>query len=332
MAVESGTSDARCSIPVETPPIVRDRAGKELVAACLAGDPAARERFQEEFGPLLYQFAGYFGRSDHFEPGDFYLYLLEGDRLYQRLRSYEGRSSLRAFLRGYILPDLLRRFRQMVEGGAIHTVPLDEDRSPAAAERSPADPVVERATSRTDTAGKLFARLEPEKQLLVKLLYIEDFAFSARDVQLLAERSGRSIIETATLIEQARESVRAREAARRQRFDHAESVAQRILRYQHRLRQIADDLARLPASSAQSRLHAEQADLTRKVAWRAQQRTRAFADSERATVTLRYRDIAQLLNAPVGSVSAQVTRLRKELLDLAAQPSGQSGRRREDER
>jgi len=70
----------------------------------------------------------------------------------------------------------------------------------------------------------------------------------------------------------------------------------------------------------------QRAALERKHTWRHEQRDRALKDSQRATVTLRYREIAHILNAPVGSVSAQVTRLRQDLLNLAAQHG--SGRRR----
>jgi len=62
-------------------------------------------------------------------------------------------------------------------------------------------------TSESDGAV-LVSRLSPEKRLLVKLLYIEDFDLDAADVQQLAQRSGRRVREVIELIEQARESVR----------------------------------------------------------------------------------------------------------------------------
>ena len=59
--------------------------------------------------------------------------------------------------------------------------------------------------------------------------------------------------------------------------------------------------------------------MQRKRTWREQQRDRARSEGERATVTLRYRDIAHILNAPTGSISTQVMRLRQELSKLVAQ-------------
>jgi DNA-directed RNA polymerase specialized sigma24 family protein len=92
------------------------------------------------------------------------------------------------------------------------------------------------------------------------------------------------------------------------------------LQYERRLAVIAGGLANVPPGSASAeQLCEEQAGLERKRTWRQQQRAHALEASQRASVTLRYREIAHLLNVPVGSVSAQVTRLRQELLKLAAQ-------------
>lgn len=333
MTVEDEKSVAGALEAAGSAPTVRDAQGKELVAACLAGDRAAQACFQEQFGPLIYRFAAHFRGSTQIEPGDFYLYLFEHNRLYRRLRSYEGRASLRAFLRSYTLPDLFRRFRQIVKKETIDTISLDHDSACEPADPGPGDPSAENEMSGSDPVAGLFAQLAQEKRLLVRLLYIEDFAFSPEDIQLLAERSNRSVREAAELIEQARESVRTREAARRQKLDQAESAAQWILRYERRLGQIATDLRPLSTGSAPAeRLRNEQAELTRKLAWREQQRERAFADTERATVTLRYREIARLLNAPMGSISAQITRLRQELLDLAAQRASQRRSNQEEQR
>ena len=303
------------------PEPIRDASGKQLVADCLAGDNPARAEFQQRFGALIYRFAACVGRSAQTEPGDFYVYLFDGDRLYRRLRSYEGRASLDGFLRGYVLPDLFEQFQTMIKKETLDTVSL------GTCVREPADT----ATGRVDlSAGSgdppggmrgctdLFERLSPEKRLLVKLLYIEDFTLSAEDVQLLAQRSGRSVREVVELVEQARESVRAREASRQGKLEEAESAARWILQYERRLGQIAEDLRNLPPRATRAeRLREEQADLERKRQWRQQQQGRAMVESQRATVTLRYREIAHILNVPIGNVSAQVTRLRQELLNLA---------------
>jgi len=313
------------------PATIRDAEGKRLVADCLAGDAAARARFQQEFGALIYRFAAYAGGFGRSEPGDFYVYLFEDDRVYRRLRSYEGRASLGPFLRGYVLPDLFKQFQSMIRKETLPTVSLDTDceREPAAASPSVSDQTASPSPIGGADPGSagLLTQLSREKRLLVKLLYIEDFDLDADDVRLLAERSVRPVREVIKLVEQARQSVRSREVARREKLDEAESAAQWILQYERRLAQLSEDLGNLPPESGRAeRLRHQQAEIERKSAWRQRQRERALKDSQRATVTLRYREIAHILNAPVGSVSAQVTRLRQELLNLAAQHAGHRDR------
>ena len=299
---------------------VRDPEGRRLVAACLAGDAMARTRFQERFGPLIYRFVRAAGGGASVEAGDFYVYLFEDDRLYRRLRSFEGRASLEPFLRGFVLPDLWKRFCATVRKESLETVSLDSDYR-----YEPAAPTVTGRDEKVDVrpGAALFRQLTPEKQLLVKLLYIEDFDLDAGDLQRLAARSGRSVLEVIELLERARESVRARERRRRQKLDEAESAAQWILQYERRAVQIDQQLVHAaPDSDYAARLRSEQTELVRKRDWRGQQRDRARAEGERATVTLRYRDIALLLNAPTGSVSAQIMRLRRELLARATDTKG----------
>jgi len=310
---------------------LRDPEGKRLVADCLAGDAAARARFQAGFAGLIYRFADCAGVTTRDEPGDFYLYLLDNDRLFRRLRSYEGRASLGPFLRGFVLPDLFKQFQEMTKKRALDTVSLDSDceRELAAPVLAAAEPVPTAAADPEPSGTDLLSQLSLEKRILVKLLYIEDFELEPGEVQWLGEQSRRLVREVVELVEQARESVRTREAARREKLEEAESAAQWILRYERDLHHAADDLTNLPPKSMRAeRLREQQAELERKRAWRQQQRERVLVESRRATVTLRYREIAHILNAPVGSVGAQVTRLRQELLNLAAQRA--SGRTRDD--
>ena len=321
---EGATPQAAVSAESKTTTL-RDPEGKRLVADCLVGDAAAQARFQAEFGGLIYRFADCAGGTGREESGDFYLYLFDSDRLFRRLRSYEGRASLGPFLRGFVLPDLFKQFIEMTKKRALDTVSLDSDcerelAAPAPAAAEPAPSVAEPEASGTG----LFSQLSAEKRILVKLLYIEDFELEPGEVQWLADRSRRSVREVVELVEQARESVRTREAARREKLEEAESAAQWILRYERDLHHAADALANLPPQSMRAeRLREQQAELERKRAWRQQQHERALAENRRATVTLRYREIADILNTPVGSVSAQVTRLRQELLQFVAQRSGE---------
>ena len=312
--------DVAAQIAALAPPVVRDANGKRLVAACLAGDAAARVEFQQQFGPLIYRFGEVASATSRAESGDFYVYLFDNDRLFRRLRTYEGRASLGAYLRGYALPDLYRQFRAMTTKKTIHTISLNTDcpREPADTSAAPGMPN-ETAPEQKCCSG-LFARLDPYQRLLVKLLYIEDFSLSPEEVQQFAERSQRSVREVVELVEQARESVRQREVRRRGKQEEAESAGQWILRYERKLAGLAEDLRNAPAGSTHAaRLRAEADELERKRAWRQQQQQRALAETQRAMVTLRYREIAELLNAKPGPVRADITHLRQELLRLTAE-------------
>ena len=315
--------DVAAGIAALAPPVVRDANGKRLVGDCLAGDATARVQFQQQFGPLIYRFGEVASAASRAESGDFYVYLFDNDRLFRRLRTYEGRASLGAYLRGYALPDLYRQFRAMTTKKTIDTISLNTEcrREPADTSAVPGTPgeTARNAPEQKCCTG-LFARLDPYQRLLIKLLYIEDFSLDPEEVQQLAERSQRSVREVLELVERARESIRQREARRRGKQEEVESAGQWILRYERKLAGLAEDLRNAPAGSTQpARLQAEADELERKRAWRQQQRQRALAESERTLVTLRYREIAELLNAKPGTVSADITHLRQELLRLTAE-------------
>ncbi len=123
---ESATPQRAVSAESKTTTL-RDPEGKRLVADCLVGDAAARARFQAEFAGLIYRFADCASGVGREEPGDFYLYLFDSDRLFRRLRSYEGRASLGPFLRGFVLPYLFKQFQEMTKKRALDTVSLDTD-------------------------------------------------------------------------------------------------------------------------------------------------------------------------------------------------------------
>jgi DNA-directed RNA polymerase specialized sigma24 family protein len=297
-------------------PTIRDPEGVRLVAECLAGDRAARVRFQERFGPFLYRFARCMG-GPPVEPGDFYVFLFEDDRLYRRLRTFEGRAHLEPYLQGFVLPDLLKRFHAVRKKEALDTISLDTD-----CVQEPADPSGEQGAQPPGERRHvdLFGQLSPEKRVLIKLLYVEDFDLGPDEIQFVARCSGRSVRAAVELVERARRSVRERETTRRATLAEAESAAQWILQYGRRQAEITDALNNLPPNSTRAaRLRSEHTELQRKRSWREQQRDRARTAGERATVTLRYREIAHILNAPTGSISTQVMRLRHELSKLVAQ-------------
>lgn len=301
---------------------MRDPEGKALVEACLGKDDAARKRFQQQFGHLVYAVAGHLTAAATIEPGDFYLYVFDRDRLFGRLRSYRGEATLAAFLRSYVLPDLFRDFVRVAKRRAgPESISLDTGDVPALAASQPAlDAEVEGSAPPRPAKERevLSDQLTAENRVLLKLLYLEDFDLCPQDVQLIATQSGRSIRETVDLVDRARETVRVREAEKQAHLEDAQSAAEWILRYERQLARLRETISNLPAGfSAIGRLLLEETELERKRIWRQQQQQSALARNQRARTTLRYCDIANILSIPIGSVAARVTRLRQELVNLA---------------
>ena len=119
--------------------------------------------------------------------------------------------------------------------------------------------------------------------------------------------------------------MRRRERAQRSRLDQGITAGGWLLDYQRRRQRLRDSLANLPGTSeGAERLREQCAELDRKSVWRGQQQTRALREARHAIVTLRSREIAELTNSPVGTVRAQVTRLRRELRSLLESRDGQA--------
>jgi hypothetical protein len=78
------------------------------VAACAAGDAEARRRFQDAYGADIYNFPVKIYRLSEERAADFYVYVFERDRIFTRLRTFEGRNNiqLRTFLAYYVLKAL----------------------------------------------------------------------------------------------------------------------------------------------------------------------------------------------------------------------------------
>src|SRR5262245_48355456 len=111
-------------IVMEEPPVSLDRAAlsprdpTRLVADCLSADlvlrAEARRLFQDEYGPAIYHFPMKIGGLSEAEAGDFYLYAFEHDRLFLRLRTFQGRNHIqfRTFFSYYVLKTLFLEWRR----------------------------------------------------------------------------------------------------------------------------------------------------------------------------------------------------------------------------
>src|SRR6516165_413695 len=86
----------------------------DLVRACAAADPIARHAFQERFGQDIYNFPVKIYGVPADRAVDFYVYVFERDRIFTRMRTFEGRNGIqfRTFLAYYVLRSLFLEWQR----------------------------------------------------------------------------------------------------------------------------------------------------------------------------------------------------------------------------
>lgn len=302
------------SVGARVEPLGEARAAVDLIRRCLAGEAAAIGQFQQQYGELIYGYPIRVFRFAADDAGDFYLFAFDGGRIFRRLRTFEGRAPLRAYLLGFALDDLVLEWKRGDK--EIETVPLE-----AVGEIAGSDDPTKGLTGSVDARDSLrdaLAAVDPAKAVIMKLLHIEDYELSPAELRHLASVSGRSVSEVIAGLNQLRATVREREAALKQIEDSLDAVHAWIQLYERRLSRIAEDLASLPSTApAVARLREEEAELKRRIERRRAQRAKLLDRAQRRKITTPYKDIASLLNTTVGNVGSQIARLRQELAQKA---------------
>ena len=290
-------------------PVSAARDNRALIARCLSGEPDAAREFQQHYGELIYSYPIRVYRTPPEDAGDFYVFAFERGRIFRRIRTFEGRTSLHAYLSGFVLDNLVLEWKRGER--EIETVSIEAlGELPETGLTSLSDAHLAGQPSLTD----MLARVEGSKAVLMKLLYIEDCDLTVPDIRHIAKISRRRVADVLACVDRLRSTVRDREARLKRAEDALDSVHAWIQLYQRRLRRIIDDLSSLPpASTAAARLREDRGELERKVQRRHQQRTALLARAQRRKVTAPYKDIAALLNTTVGNVASQILRVRREL-------------------
>src|SRR6185503_11418130 len=85
---------------------------RELIQRCLATEPAAVTEFQNRFGELIYAFPIRVYRVPRDEAGDFYVFAFDKGRIFRRVKTFEGRISLRNYLLGFVLDNLVLEWKR----------------------------------------------------------------------------------------------------------------------------------------------------------------------------------------------------------------------------
>ena len=307
------------------------REARALISRCASGDPEAVKQFQQKYGELIYGYPIRVYRTPSEDAGDFYVFAFQNGRIFRRLRTFEGRAPLRAYLLGFVLDDLVlewKRGERKVETVSIEGLAELPDTAP------PPSPTVTDDGQRAAGQGSLedlLATLSPAKAVIMKLLYVEDYELKAADVNYVADVSGRSVPDVLAAVARLRAAVREREAGLKKVEDGIDAVQAWVRLYERRMERITEDLASLPPNTgAAVRLRAELAQLEQKMERRRQQRARLTAQAQRRKVTAPYKEIAAILNTSVGNVCSQIARVRRELMVKSG--GRYSGIEKEDEK
>jgi len=293
-----------------------------LVRACAAGDADARRRFQERFAEDIYNFPIKIYGLPADKAADFYVYAFDRDRIFTRLRTFEGRGGiqLRTFLAFHVLRALFLDWQR--GDRELDTVSLS---TPLGAEGtstledvlpSPADEDREDALELDGGYAVLWESLAPEERLDLKLLSLLEHEPTAEDVRLLAKVSKRSVEETLDVLAEVQASLRAKDARVAELTDDLDSAWGWLVLRRRELQETTEKLRQMepePDSPARQRLAERHDELRNAIEKRSQQHARTLEELRGYKVTTSYKDIARLKNSTVGTVCSRIFRIRQRL-------------------
>src|SRR5262249_11668135 len=181
---------------------------------CAAADTAARRTFQERYGEDIYNFPVKIYGVPTERAVDFYVYVFERDRIFTRMRTFEGRNGIlfRTFLAYYVLRSLFLEWQR--GSRRLDTVPLTDQEPAGDADEAPA----------AGPLPEVWAGLAPEEQLDLKLLSLLEYQLTPEDVRLLARVSRRAVRDTVALLAEVETDLRQRDVKLARLRDELDSV------------------------------------------------------------------------------------------------------------
>lgn len=293
-----------------------------LVRACAAGDVEARRRFQERFAEDVYNFPVKIYGLPPDKAADFYVYAFERDRIFARLKTFEGRGGiqLRTFLAYHVLRALFldwQRTDRELETVSLHT-PLAGDGGERTLEDVLAAPTGGDDGDAGDDAdaAALWESLNPEERLDLKLLSLLEHELTPDDVRLLAKISKRTVAETVAAVAEVQAALQARDTRVGELTAELDSAWGWLELRRRELQQTSKRLRQMeaePDSPARQRLAERENELRTAIEKRSQQHARTLEELRGYKVTTSYKDIARLKNSTVGTVCSRIFRIRQRL-------------------
>jgi RNA polymerase sigma factor (sigma-70 family) len=298
---------------------------KALLQSCVEGNTDSRIHFQNIFGEFIYNYPMKMFHLPSDRTGDFYIYVFDGDRIFRRVRSFQARNGaqFRTYLNFYVLRDLFLEWQR--DQKALETISIE---TPIGADRGEDSGTLEdfledskdnvedlrHGADGSALFKALFDQLDLEKKLLLKLLHLAEFDLSPQEVRLLCKKSGRGYREVISDIEETRVLLCKRDEQFAALQTRLESIHGWILQYQKELRRKAERLNSLIEGSPQfTETCRQKEDLERKLEWRYRQREQTLNQARQFRTTTPYKDIARLLNAPIGTVCSLIARTRVDI-------------------
>ena len=297
---------------------------REFLHACAVGDTTARRQFQNQYGEAIYHFPVKIYGAPLEEAGDYYLYVFDQDRIFLRLKTFDGRKNIQfhTFLSYYVLKHLFldwRRARKEIDTVSLQT-PL-ADGSDGAKTLEDFLPDMETSISMSGDAPlaeetrSFFNVLAPEDRLLLKLFSLADSSLSPEEVRFLAAMSERTVHETLLLLAEVHDGFKPKDEQVARLRDELDSVWGWIVLRQKELQTIrlqARMFSTMENVVDMKRLRARKQALEHALAKRMRQHEQLLEGLRAYKLTTPYKDIARLLNSTTCAISSRLFRLREQ--------------------
>jgi RNA polymerase sigma factor (sigma-70 family) len=283
--------------------------------------------FQETYGALIYTFPIRVFHLPEDKAGDFYLYAFDTGRIFTRLRTFEGRNAARfeTYLSGYVLRDLCLEWLRTMEhvelisldapmdGGATDSPRVRTVQEVLTAQEPPPEAML-CASDDLQAAQRALDQLDAERRLLLKVLALGTVELDRDDIRCMVHMAGRSLCETMQLLEEVTATLAEKAMKVQEKVQTLHTVAHWIQTYQREIAALEEKIQRHQLQGEVTALEPcvqAKAEWERKLAWRYQQQATLREEIQQAEVRPSYKDMARLLNIPLGTVASRIARARE---------------------